>query len=144
LALSIGTDIVKVDRFSSWKNFSKKQFLRVFLENELEDCKKDGMYDFVRLAARFAAKEAFFKALSSALVKLGFTKNEFSFLFLCKNVEISKTTWGVPVLKIDWSVLQGKIGQKLPEFEVELSLSHEKDYAVAFVVLGEKGCEEKN
>ena len=87
------------------------------------------------LAARFAAKEAFFKALSAALVKLDYTNKEFTLLFLCRHVSVVKSTWDVPVLKIDWTAIEEKIEKKLPVFKVELSISHEKEYAVAFVVI---------
>ena len=76
-----------------------------------------------------------FKALSSALLKLGSTDKEFSLLFLCKNSEVVKGKWDVPELKVERHVLESKVGCKLSDLKVELSISHESEYAVAFVVI---------
>lgn len=135
MLLGIGTDIVRVSRFGSWREFSRDQLLRIFSSDELSYCKSGDSYNLSRLAARFAAKEALFKALSAALVKLKITKNEFSLLFLCKHVEVRKTTWEVPDFKINWKALEGKIEHKLPNLCINLSLSHEKEHAIAFVVI---------
>jgi holo-[acyl-carrier protein] synthase len=128
MILGIGTDIVSIKRFKKWEKFSHDQLRKIFSAEELK-------LDFVRLAARFAAKEAFFKALSAALIKLNLTKNEFSFLFFCKNVEVKNGTWDVPFFVINWQAIEEKIGAKLPKISVELSLSHEKDFAIAFVLM---------
>jgi holo-[acyl-carrier protein] synthase len=130
MILGIGTDIVHIKRLQKWSDFSYDQLRRVFAKQELIDASRPAS-----LAARFAAKEAFFKALSTALVKLGYTNKEFSMLFLCRHVSVVKSTWDVPVLKIDWAEIEAKIEQKLPKLKVELSISHEKEYAVAFVII---------
>ncbi|MFA5074696.1 MAG: holo-ACP synthase [Candidatus Babeliales bacterium] len=142
MILGIGTDIIKVSRFEKWQNFSKDQLLRIFSEEELEDCKLKNsennfcnQYNLESLAARFAAKEAFFKAFSSSLVKLNFTQNTFSFIFSCQHACVEKTLFGVPILKINWKKFENKIERKLPNFDIELSFSHEKDYVVAFVII---------
>jgi phosphopantetheine--protein transferase-like protein len=128
----VGTDIVRIDRFEKWKMFSYDQKRRIFSNQELLDCGND----ISSLAVRFAAKEAFFKALCAALVKLGKTEHQFSFLFLCSHVEVVKEEWGVPSLKIAWTGIEERVGQ-LPILIAEVSLSHEKDVAMAFVVLME-------
>ena len=135
MILGVGTDIVQVDRFKSWQNYSKKQFLQIFSENELNDCAGGKELNLECLASRFAAKESFFKALSASLVKLNLTENEFSFMFACQNVEMIKPVWGVPQLKIDWKVFEQKVGNQLPNLQVDLSISHEKSFAISFVVI---------
>lgn len=135
MILGIGTDIVQVKRFESWNNFSHSKFRRVFSEKELAQSSLGGSYDSSSLAARFAAKEAAFKAMSASLVKLNIVDKEFSLLFLCKCVEVVKGKWDVPKLSIDWRSIEEKIGKKLPKLDVELSISHEKDYALAFVII---------
>lgn len=130
--LGIGTDIVQVDRFKNWANFPKEKLLRVFSEKEFEDCCEKNLE---RLASRFAAKEAFFKALSSSLVNLKLTKKTFSFLFSCQNVEVIQDEWQVPQLNVNWESFEEKIGARLPKFQTHISISHEKNYSVAFVIL---------
>ncbi|MBD3273349.1 holo-[acyl-carrier-protein] synthase [Candidatus Dependentiae bacterium] len=135
MILGIGTDIVKVDRFNSWLTLGKDKFLRIFSQKELDLCYKNDKLDIQSLAARFAAKEAFYKALSSALIKLNLNKNEFFFLFSCKNIEVLKSEWGVPIFKINWPAFEKKLGTKIPQLNVDLAISHEKDLAIAFVVV---------
>ena len=130
----IGVDIVQNSRFDSWKRFSQDQLRRVFSQEEIEACDS-----VVRLATYFAAKEAFFKALSATLVSLSMTNQEFSLLFLCSCVEVKKITWDVPVLHVNWSVIERKIEKKLPDLKVELSLSHEKEYSIAYVLVSTTG-----
>jgi holo-[acyl-carrier protein] synthase len=135
MILGVGTDIVKVDRFKSWLTLDKEKFLHIFSKEELKFCLKNEKLDLQSLASRFAAKEAFYKALSSALIKLNLNKKDFYFFFSCKNVEILKEEWGVPKFKINWFAFENKIGIKIPNLNVDLSISHEKEYAVAFVVI---------
>ena len=87
------------------------------------------------LAVRFAAKEAVFKALSAALVQLDLTRTTFSFLFLCKHVQLLKKTWDVPQLYVDWQAVEHKIGAALPALKTHVSVAHERLHVVAFVVL---------
>jgi len=133
--LGIGTDIVEVNRFESWQKYSKDQLLRIFSEQELTDCKQDNNYRLESLASRFAAKEAFFKALSASLVKLNLTKSTFSFLSSCQHIKVIKPVWGVPQLEIDWQFFEDEIKNKLPKLNVELSISHEKHHAISFVII---------
>ncbi len=160
MILGIGTDIVQVDRFKNWATFPKEKLLRVFSEKELEYCgvrtlrqaqgEREHLinqavrgepvepyerFNLESLASRFAAKEAFFKALSASLVNLKLTQTTFSFLFTCQNIEVVQDEWQVPVLKINWKSFEEKIGAKLPKFQTHLSISHEKNYSVAFVIL---------
>ena len=63
----IGVDVVKVDRLSqSLERFGARMENRLFTPGELEYCRrhKDPL---PHLAARFAAKEAFFKAIGTGL-----------------------------------------------------------------------------
>jgi phosphopantetheine--protein transferase-like protein len=157
MIFGLGTDIVDVSRFVSWADAPEARVLKIFSEQELIDCLQDSnktsqdlpsniqvavkisdappKYIPEKLAARFAAKEAFFKALSSALVKLNLTNQEFSLMFACRHVQVSKTTWGVPVLLVDWVAFEEKIGSKIPKFQVDLSISHEKNCALAVVIV---------
>ena len=144
MILGIGTDLVAVQRFEPWTTYSNERLLKVFTQQELVDCRNDtrGLLS-EKLASRFAAKEAFYKALSNALIKLDKTKVQFSLLFTCSLVQVSYGTWGVPTLSVDWAILEQKIESSLPSPTVHLSIAHERDMASAFVVI-ETLCKEKN
>lgn len=117
----IGIDICEVKRFE--KLVKDHSFLsRVFTEAEIEYCikKKNCCQNF---AVRFAAKEAFSKALGTGLksgIKL-------------KEIEILKDDEGKPIIKLyDKTKLfyESRFNKN-----IHLSLSHEKSLAVAVVIL---------
>lgn len=135
MILCLGVDIVKVDRLNRWPDFSRKQLLKIFSEEELDYCFSNDNLTIQRMAVCFSVKESFFKALSSSLVKLNMTTTTFTFMFACNYVSFSKTTWGVPVLKIDWVSFEKKINHKLPNIMSEVSVAHEKDYTYSSVIL---------
>ncbi len=117
----IGTDIVKVDRFNKWIE-NEKLCDRFFNEKELS-LNKDSVVKCEHYASRFAAKEAFSKALGTGLKG-----------FNLKEVFVTKDENGKPLLNFAGDakkLLQEKCGN----CNVHLSLSHEKEFAVAFVVI---------
>ncbi len=117
----IGIDIVKIERMKDViEKWGEKFLQRVFTGNEISYCyKKQNPYP--SLSVRFAAKEAFIKAISSEIaVKL-------------TDIEVINSDKGKPILKL---------GSRLEDFlkirkvkTPHLSLSHEHDYGVACVVL---------
>ena len=120
----IGTDITEVGRFEKWvKNpamlerfFNEKE--RGFTGTVASQCQ--------HYAARFAAKEAFSKALGTGISG-----------FSLKDVYITKDSEGKPLLNIEGEALS-IMKERLGECTAFVSLSHEKEYAVAFVVLERK------
>jgi holo-[acyl-carrier protein] synthase len=113
----IGVDIVENARFDKWVN-NLGLIERYFAPHEVEECinKAEGMRN--ALAVRFAAKEAFVKALG-----IGFPS------FILKEISVSKDTTGKPIFS-----LTGKTKiffESLPHARVHLSLSHEENYSVA-------------
>lgn len=139
MILGIGTDIVHVRRFDAWAFFSPQKLSRVFTDKELIDCYSNSSQSYIpeKLAARFAAKEAFFKAFSAMLVKLGKIKKSFGFLTACRYISVEKGVWEVPVVLVDWLFFQELIGDIIPPVEVSISFSHESDYAVSFVIISD-------
>ena len=115
-----GTDIIEIDRIKDAiksDTFIKK----IFTEKEIEYC--ESKKDPARIqsyAARFAAKEAIFKAISKVLL--------LDYGMEWKSIEILKEETGRPYvnLKID--------NKKKQNLKMDVSLSHIKDYAVATAV----------
>ena len=120
----IGTDIVNVDRIKI--SLKKDKFIkRVFNEKEVLKCKElnNSANCF---AKRFAAKEAFSKALGTG-VSNGINFNE---------IVILNKKSGKPYINLTGQtkkILKKKFKGK--KSKVSLSLSDEKKYAVAFVTI---------
>ena len=120
----IGTDIVSVKRIKS--SLKKRNFIkRIYDEQEILKCKKAVM-QYNCYAKRFAAKEAFSKALGTGISN-GINFNEIIVL----NNKSGKPSIS---LKGDTKVKIKKMF-KQKKTKISLSLSDEKDYAVAFVTI---------
>lgn len=107
----VGVDIVSNERIRKIYNRFGMKFLRKFLtEQEIEYClsQRDPI---PHIAVRFAAKEAIIKALRGQA--------------RYKEIEISKGSDKAP----EASVITRK------DIKIYISLSHEKDYSIAFAVL---------
>lgn len=120
----IGTDIVNVNRIKNLLK-NKKFIKRIFNEKEVSKCKKinNSMNCF---AKRFAAKEAFSKALGTGISN-GINFNEI--------VVLNKKS-GKPYISIigqTKNTLKKKFKNK--NSKISLSISDEKKYAVAFVTI---------
>ena len=131
MILGVGVDLVSVRRFEAWIDFSNKKLSRIFHQHEIEQFKKSEQ-KMTFLASRFAVKEAFFKALSVALIRLNI-KKEFSFLSLASAVFVQSHEQGIPLFCFDNSFLQELFNRH--QLVVHLSLSHEKEQAIAYVLI---------
>ena len=120
----IGTDIAEVKRFEKWVQ-NPQMLERFFNEKELSTAKSDSA-KCQHYAVRFAAKEAFSKALGTGITG-----------FSLKDVYITNNSEGKPLLNIEGEALS-LMKERLGECNAFVSLSHEKEYAVAFVVLEHK------
>ncbi len=123
MILGIGLDVVNVDRLRKWAKISGI-FKRFFHESEIKAVEKKGSMKILSLAARFAAKEAFGKALGTGLT--GFSLNE---------IAVMNDENGKP-----WMKLYGRAKQLFVKYggnKIFVSLTHEHDYALAMVVIEE-------
>lgn len=113
----VGNDIIEVDRIrESMRNEEFKK--RVFTKEEIDYCeKKNENIRYQHYAARFAAKEAIFKAISPQL------KNKYNIGW--KNIEIINEESGRPKVNIKEIELN---------IQIDISISHIKDYAMATAV----------
>jgi holo-[acyl-carrier protein] synthase len=124
----IGIDIVDIERFSHWHQYQSAQLQRIFSIEEIAHCLEYGKLSAGRFAVRFAAREAFFKAIQAAYPK------PLPFLTCCKAVYLSNNKQGTPQLTINWELLTA-INPAIEPLAVHVSLSHSKTTATAFVIL---------
>jgi holo-[acyl-carrier protein] synthase len=117
----IGIDIVKIQRMKdASEKWGRKFIEKILTENEIEYC-FDKKEPYPSLAVRFAAKEALIKAIGSEIA------------VNMKDIEIINTENGRPLIKVS-----GKLKVFFEEKKIKrchLSLSHEKEYGTACVVL---------
>ena len=120
----VGTDIIRVNRLK--KSLKKKLFLsRIFNDEEIIKCKKTKKNSNC-FAKRFAAKEAFSKALGTGISK-GINFNE---------IIVLNEKSGKPYIKLinkTKKIVERKLKKKI--YKISLSIADEKDYAVAFVTI---------
>ena len=93
---------------------------RVYTEKEIEYCESKKVQKYQSYAARFAAKEDIFKAISIQL------DDKYSVCW--KDIEILNGKQGRPIVNL--------YGIDMKNIEsVDVSLSHCKDYAIAYATV---------
>jgi len=65
MEITCGTDIIEIDRIK--KSISERFLKEVYNKSEIEYCESKKAMKYQHYAARFAAKEAIFKAISNKL-----------------------------------------------------------------------------
>jgi holo-[acyl-carrier protein] synthase len=118
----IGTDIVEIRRVQdSIVRYGERFLARIFTDAERSYCHaKAEPARYASYAARFAAKEAFSKALGTGIGEHA----------AWTDVEIFVDDVGKPHLR-----LHGAVGARLQEQYLHLTLAHAHDYATAMVVI---------
>ncbi|MBP3707261.1 MAG: holo-ACP synthase [Clostridia bacterium] len=120
--LNIGNDIIETKRIERLcKKFSKRFMNRVYTNKEIEYCESKGENKYQSYAARFAAKEAIFKAISNQL------DNKYSIGW--KDIEIINNEYGKPFANIRGVDFISNI---------DISMSHVKEYAIATALIVSK------
>lgn len=116
--ISCGTDIIEISRIKQSIESHEENFkTNIFTENEVKYCESHKLQKYQHYAARFAAKEAIFKALSKKL------NSE----FIWTNFEIINLDSGKPEVVLK---------EQIPEIEsIDISLSHCREYAIATVIV---------
>lgn len=117
--LITGVDIVNVGRIEKiLSNRRDKFYNKIFTEKEIEHITNKG-HKPTTVAGIFAAKEAISKALGTGIGVIGW-----------KDIEVLHAETGKPYVNFT----RKKIIDDFKIEEIQLSISHEVDYAVAFVV----------
>ncbi len=121
MILGIGIDIIEIDRIKkSVDKFGDHFLSKIYTPNELEYClNKHNKYQ--HLAARFAAKEAIYKALSS----------EWGREISWQDIDIMNEPNGLPI---------AKFSGKLEEFinkdkDIKISMSHSDNYVTCVAIV---------
>ena len=117
MKISCGTDIIEIDRIkSSIENIGDKFLYTIFTEKEIDYCESRRVQKYQHYAARFAAKEAIFKALSTRIMGS----------YDWKDFEVLNNENGKPKV-----ILKNKIDNLE---DIDISISHCKEYAVATII----------
>lgn len=117
--LITGVDIVNVNRIKRILNNKREKFYeKIFTKREIEYIIKKG-HKPTTVAGNFAAKEAVSKALGTGIGTIGW-----------KDIEILREDSGRPYIHFKSREIIDRFKIK----EIQISISHETDYAIAFVV----------
>ena len=120
----IGVDMTTVERFMKW--IDNPEMIQRFFNKEELCSNPNPVFQKEHYAARFAAKEAFGKALGVGIT--GFN--------LC-DVYIKSEPNGRPVLKVQNSA-EKKLKEIFGDCILHVSLSHERNNAIAVVIIEKK------
>ncbi len=113
----LGTDIIEIERVR--RAVAKKHFRdNVYTEREQIYCESRGSHCAASYAARFAAKEAFFKALGTGIVTR------------LTEVEIVNDLRGAPTINLRGRAATLAFGKK-----ITVSMSHSRDFATATCII---------
>lgn len=121
MKIRCGTDIIEISRIKdSIEKLGSKFINKIYTDSEIAYCEAKGIQKYQHYAARFAAKEAAFKAISDSLQD----KYELDW----KDYEVLGDKNGKPYINIK--------GINTENIEnIDISISHCKEYAVANVVI---------
>lgn len=115
MEILIGSDIVEVNRIKKAILKNKSFLNRVFSKEEIDYCMNKKTHIYESFAVRFAAKEAYIKAISKML--------DSNFSINLNDIKIINDNRGKPILV------------EKNNFKNSLSLSHTKDFAIANVIV---------
>jgi holo-[acyl-carrier protein] synthase len=121
----IGVDVVHVRRLERWQMIPGL-LERYFHPKELSSALNKGSGAALSLAARFAAKEAFGKALGTGLKGI-----------VLKDIMVVNRHNGSPLIEVFGTALRAL--EKTGASRIHISLTHERDNAIAMIVLETEG-----
>lgn len=116
----VGNDIIEVGRIKESIDKLGMKFLnRIYTEKEIQYCENTKNMKYQHYAARFAAKEAIFKAISTLI--------EDKFKVEWVNFEILNDSQGRPYVNI--------LNLNIQNVHIDVSLSHIKEFAIATAIV---------
>ena len=125
MKMTIGTDIIDINRIKKVISKYNVRFKkRCFHKGEIE--KSESRFNTIEsYAKRYAAKEACAKALGTGLARGVYWKD----------IEVKNNSQGKPLIKLHNRALHYLYKNFGKHSNIEVSLSDEKDYAIANVVI---------
>lgn len=124
--IGVGIDLVHISAFEDQMRLPGTGMDMVFTSGERSDVHSRTSHPARHFAARWAAKEAVIKAWSSSLFGEPPVMDE----HVHHLIEVVTDAWGRPRIR-----LHGEVAKWLADVDIQLSLSHDGDYATAYVVL---------
>lgn len=121
MIVGVGCDIIEIERIA--RAIKSESFIRrVFTAEEAAYCQRRGRQAAASFAARFAAKEAVLKALGTGL-------REGSL----QEIAVDNDGLGKPLVQLSghFAMLAKQLGVK----NIQISLSHSREFAVAYVIM---------
>lgn len=128
MIVGLGVDAAEVERFIDWANYAPERLAKVLTDREVAYCLSVPAKSAERFAARFAAKEAAFKALNA------FFASPFGLMDFCQSVEVVLAPSGAPFLDVQFN----KLGIAKP-LSLLVTITHTNLVAVAVVIAQEVG-----
>jgi len=123
--IKTGIDIIEVDRIKqSIEKYGDNFLNKIFTKNEIEYCESKKVQKYLSYAARFASKEAVFKAISECL------ENKFDIEW--KDIEVLNNENGRPYINFSEELLK-KLNYNIEG--IDISLTHLNNIAMASVVI---------
>lgn len=120
MKIKCGTDIIEVSRIKeSIEKLGEKFLNKIYTKKEIEYCLSKNNMKYQHFAARFAAKEAIFKAISSLI------KNKYEITWT--DVEVLNDENGRPYVHFLNNIYNIK--------QIDISISHLKEYAIATCIV---------
>jgi len=121
----IGIDSVDIARFNDWSDYPPKKLLKIFSGHEIDYCLKNPKKSAERFSARFAAREAFFKAFCSMK-----PNHKIPFLTVCKSIWLESKKGHPPQMHVDWHALSVDCAPK-----VWISITHTGALATVIAII---------
>ena len=121
MIMGVGIDIIEIERIQdSVDKFGDRFLNKIYTQTELDYClSKSSKYQ--HLAARFAAKEAVYKALTTGWHEVA----------TWQDIEISNESNGMPLV-----TLKGKLKSFLSnDKNLKISISHSRDYVACMAIV---------
>ncbi len=120
-----GIDLVDNSKFKKMCDKNPQNLLEIFTADEISYCNSKA-FPYQSFGARFAAKESVLKAIDADVWD-----------YDLKDIQVVKKESGKPEIRINDIAISDKIKKLLSKdsFTISLSVSHEKGYSIAQVII---------